>query len=44
MVWHQRGIAGRSAVEIYGDRASWLAQGLKLTRVEFGVEVGPNVA
>ena len=36
MIWHYQGKGGRSAVEIYGDRPSWLAQGRKQARVDFG--------
>lgn len=42
MIWHHHGHGGLSATQIYGSRASWVAQGLRQAKEDLRAKYGPQ--
>jgi GT2 family glycosyltransferase len=42
MIWHHQGHGGLSATQIYGNRSSWVANGLKQAKEDLRTKYGPN--
>ena len=42
MLWHHQGHGGLSATQIYGDRLTWVANGLKQAKEDLRTKYGPH--